>query len=94
MPTYRFIHISRLTIPVEREHEHAVLILSGDCTLQKQLLAPGVLYYLGTQRTDLSFASREGARVLLIGGVPFPETILMWWNFVAQDARGDSYRQR
>ena len=76
-------HLS-LTIPVVREHEHAVLILSGDCTLEKQLLAPGVLYYLGTQRTDLCFASSEGARVLLIGGVPFAETILMWWNFVAR----------
>jgi hypothetical protein len=21
---------------------------------------------------------------LLIGGLPFPETILMWWNFVAR----------
>ena len=84
-----------LTVPIERDHEHAVLILSGDCTLEKQTLAPGVLYYLGTQRTDLTFGSGEGARILLIGGVPFPETILMWWNFVARTpdeirtARGD-----
>jgi hypothetical protein len=28
--------------------------------------------------------STGGARLLLIGGVPFPETILMWWNFVAR----------
>jgi hypothetical protein len=28
--------------------------------------------------------STAGARLLLIGGVPFPETILMWWNFVAR----------
>jgi redox-sensitive bicupin YhaK (pirin superfamily) len=43
-----------------------------------------MFYYLGTQRTDLTVASTEGARVLLIGGTPFPETILMWWNFVAR----------
>ena len=73
-----------LTVPVEREHEHAVLVLSGDCALEQQPLAPGMLYYLGTQRTDLTLASRDGARVLLIGGAPFPETILMWWNFVAR----------
>ena len=73
-----------LTVPIEREHEHAVLILSGDCALEKQPLASGVLYYLGTQRADLSFASTDGARVLLIGGLPFAETILMWWNFVAR----------
>ena len=73
-----------LTVPIEREHEHAVLILSGDCSLETQALAPGVLYYLGTQRAELTFASTAGARVLLVGGLPFPETILMWWNFVAR----------
>jgi len=31
---------------------------------------------------SVSFTSRSGSRVLLIGGPPFPETILMWWNFV------------
>ena len=29
-------------------------------------------------------AATSGGRVLLIGGAPFPETILMWWNFVAR----------
>ncbi len=28
--------------------------------------------------------SRDGGHVLLIGGPPFPEKILMWWNFVAR----------
>jgi redox-sensitive bicupin YhaK (pirin superfamily) len=73
-----------LNVPLEREHEHAVLLLSGDCALEGQPLAAGMFYYLGTQRTDLTVASTEGARVLLIGGTPFPETILMWWNFVAR----------
>ena len=47
------------------------------------------------QRTQAAFASQSGARVLLIGGPPFPEAILMWWNFVARtpeeirDARDD-----
>jgi len=35
-------------------------------------------------RSAADFASRTGARVLLIGGPPFPEPILMWWNFVAR----------
>jgi hypothetical protein len=34
--------------------------------------------YMGCSR------SAAGARLLLIGGPPFPETILMWWNFVAR----------
>src|SRR5215475_15562526 len=46
------------------------------------------------------FASRSGCRLLLIGGPPFPEQILMWWNFVARtpqeiaDARTDWEERR
>ena len=36
------------------------------------------------RRADAARSSRDGGRVLLIGGPPFPETILMWWNFVAR----------
>ena len=71
-------------IPLEPTFEHAVLVMSGDCALDGEPLAERVLYYLGTTRSDASFSSRAGARVLLIGGPPFPETILMWWNFVAR----------
>ena len=54
-----------------------------------------MLYYLGTQRSEVTISSNPGARLLLVGGPPFPEPILMWWNFVARtpeeirDARVD-----
>jgi redox-sensitive bicupin YhaK (pirin superfamily) len=74
-----------LTLPVEPQHEHGLLVLSGECALEGQRLEERVLYYLGTRRTEMCVRSGgSGARLLLIGGVPFPETILMWWNFVAR----------
>ena len=73
-----------LAIPLEPQHEHALLVLSGECALEGQRLEERVLYYLGTQRSEMCLRSGSGARLLLIGGVPFPETILMWWNFVAR----------
>jgi len=85
----------QLVLPLQRQFEHALLLLSGDCTLEAQRLEERVLYYLGTQRLEICLISTAGARVLLIGGTPFPETILMWWNFVARtpdeirDARND-----
>jgi redox-sensitive bicupin YhaK (pirin superfamily) len=75
---------ARLEIPLEPAFEHAALVMSGDCALDGEPLADRMLYYLGTTRTDATFSSAAGARVLLIGGPPFPETILMWWNFVAR----------
>ncbi|HEX4914825.1 MAG TPA: pirin-like C-terminal cupin domain-containing protein, partial [Vicinamibacterales bacterium] len=71
-------------IPLARSFEHGVLVLEGDGAIDGESLEPRMLYYLGTKRSQATFTSRAGARVLLIGGPPFPEPILMWWNFVAR----------
>ena len=75
-----------LMLPLNPTYEHAILVMSGDCALDGEPLEPRMLYYLGTTRSEASFSSGGGGRVLLIGGPPFPETILMWWNFVARTA--------
>jgi quercetin 2,3-dioxygenase len=77
------------------KYEYAALVLNGDCSLEGQPLQERALYYLGANRSEVCFTSRAGGRLLLIGGPPFPEKILMWWNFVARtpqeiaDARSD-----
>jgi redox-sensitive bicupin YhaK (pirin superfamily) len=73
-----------LDVPLDPKYEHGVLVMSGDCMLNGERLDPRMLYYLGTRRSHATFESQAGARVLLIGGPPFGETILMWWNFVAR----------
>jgi len=74
----------RLSFDVDASFEHAALLLEGDAESEGTPLAPHVLYYFGTGRTEVAFSSPKGARLLFIGGPPFPETILMWWNFVAR----------
>jgi hypothetical protein len=71
-------------LPLNPAYEHAILMMDGECALDGQRLEQRMLYYLGSARAAASFSSRGGARILLIGGPPFPETILMWWNFVAR----------
>lgn len=79
------VHASeRLTLGVDRTFEHAALLLDGDIAAEGTVFAPHVLYYFGTGRSEVTFESRHGARLLWIGGPPFGETILMWWNFVAR----------
>jgi len=73
-----------LEIDIEPTFEHAVLLVDGDCSIDGQTIEPQRLYYLGSQRRSVCFGSRAGGRVLFIGGPPFSETILMWWNFVAR----------
>jgi len=75
---------AELTLPLNSSHEHALLLLAGDAEIEGRTLDERNLYYLGTARSEISFSSRAGARLLLIGGPPFSESILMWWNFVAR----------
>jgi quercetin 2,3-dioxygenase len=69
-------------LPLEPDFEHAVLTVTGAPEVDGGGLAPGSLAYLGTGRRDLRLGG-EG-RLLLLGGVPFTERIVMWWNFVAR----------
>jgi redox-sensitive bicupin YhaK (pirin superfamily) len=73
-----------LELELRPTFEYAVLVLDGDCSIEGEPLQARMLYYLGVHRSSVSFASRNGGRVMLIGGPPFPERILMWWNFVAR----------
>jgi redox-sensitive bicupin YhaK (pirin superfamily) len=73
-----------LALPLDAAFEHALLVLDGDVALEGQPLEPRLLYYMEPGRTDMALASSTGARVLLVGGTPFDEPILMWWNFVAR----------
>jgi redox-sensitive bicupin YhaK (pirin superfamily) len=72
-------------LPLHRDFEYAVLALHGAATVQGATLVPGPLLYLGEGRTSLRLAAGSDARVLLLGGEPFTERLVMWWNFVARD---------
>jgi redox-sensitive bicupin YhaK (pirin superfamily) len=78
---------SRLRLPLDPEFEHAVVPLQGACQLDERPLAVDTLYYLGCGRRELVLdCGPEPLRALLLGGTPFGETILMWWNFVARSS--------
>ncbi|SMC55137.1 pirin family protein [Lentzea albidocapillata] len=73
-----------LTLDVAPSFEHGVLLDTGDVALGETALEPGDLGYVGTGRSTLTLSSAGGARVVLLGGVPFGEEIVMWWNFVGR----------
>jgi len=72
------------TLPLDARFEHAVLTLEGTATVAGTELAPGPLLYLGAGRSHLAVASATGGRMLLIGGEPFADDLIMWWNFVGR----------
>ncbi|GLW06597.1 hypothetical protein Misp01_17270 [Microtetraspora sp. NBRC 13810] len=79
-----------IRLPLEPGFEHALLVLSGEVEADGDApegavtLAGGPLLYLGDGRSELALSARRPARVLLLGGEPFAEEIVMWWNFVGR----------
>jgi len=74
----------RAVVPLCAAHEHGLVVTAGSVLVDGERVVPGQLAYLGAGRDELAIAGERGARVLLLGGVPFPEPVLMWWNFVAR----------
>lgn len=71
-------------LPLDATWEHALVVSAGRVSVDGQAVAPGQLAYLAPGRAALALRAEGPARVLLIGGEPFPEAVLMWWNFVAR----------
>jgi len=61
-----------------------VLVMAGAATVAGTELVPGSLLYLGPDRGDISFDVTGPARLFLLGGEPFDERLVMWWNFVGR----------
>jgi redox-sensitive bicupin YhaK (pirin superfamily) len=80
---------TRLTL--RPDFEYAALVLDGAAEVDSVTLAPGTMLYLGRGRDELPV--RGSGRVLLLGGEPFEERIVMWWNFVGRD-HNDIVRDR
>jgi redox-sensitive bicupin YhaK (pirin superfamily) len=75
---------SRGGIPLAPAHEHVMFVTAGSAEVEGTALGRGSLLYLGTGREQVSVAAAAGSRLLLLGGVPLGEPLLMWWNFVAR----------
>jgi hypothetical protein len=76
---------TRGEVALEPEFEHAVLVTEGDADVAGRRVERGSLLYLPPGPRSLALAAEQGARLLLIGGAPFEEQIVMWWNFVGAD---------
>jgi redox-sensitive bicupin YhaK (pirin superfamily) len=71
-------------LPLEPRFEHGALVVEGAVEVDGEQLAPGALLYLGSDRNELALQSAPGGRVMILGGEPFAEEIIMWWNFVGR----------
>lgn len=85
-----------ITLKLRTEFEHAVLAETGDIQVNGRSILHRSLAYipLGCDTLELK-AGEDGARLILLGGEPLGEPILMWWNFVGRSHEEiTEYRRR
>ena len=76
---------TQLTLDTDASFEHGLLVDAGSLALDGHPVPKDHLAYLPVGHTSVTLAAgSDGARVLLIGGEPLGEKIVMWWNFVGR----------
>lgn len=73
-----------LRLPLDPDFEYAVLAMSGEAAVDGVPVLPGSMLYLGCGRTELPLRAVTDAGLMLLGGEPFEEEIVMWWNFIGR----------
>src|SRR6185295_13858521 len=73
-----------LALPLDPDFEYAVLSMSGEAHVDGVPVLPGSMLYLGCGRTELPLRAASDAGLMLLGGEPFEEEIVMWWNFIGR----------
>ena len=77
--------LASIDLPIDPTFEHGVLLDTGSLAVDDEELPLNHLAFRETGQASLRLtAGPDGARALLIGGAPFGESIVMWWNFIGR----------
>ncbi|MFB7597521.1 pirin family protein [Streptomyces sp. NPDC056160] len=71
-------------LPLEPDFEYAVLSMSGEVHVDGVPVLPGSMLYLGCGRPELPLRADSDASVMLLGGEPFEEELIMFWNWIGR----------
>ncbi|MFK4806724.1 pirin family protein [Microbacterium sp. ZW CA_36] len=82
---------SAVRVPLNPEWEHALVVVSGDAAVAGEgdtgetvAVDAAHLLYLGIHRDEVVVSSPAGSTLFLLGGEPFEDDVVMWWNFVGR----------
>lgn len=64
--------------------EYGAMVLEGEAKVSGEALPQGELLHFAPGHEAITIECSDQSRVLLLGGEPFGENILLWWNFVAR----------
>lgn len=71
-------------IPLNAMFEHGFVLAAGAATVGEDELNTSDLAFIPAGAKSAEIQVREPSILMLIGGEPFGEKILMWWNFIGR----------
>ncbi|WP_433548976.1 pirin family protein [Streptomyces sp. CA-294286] len=75
---------AQASLPLDPDFEYAVLSMSGEAHVDGVPVLPGSMLYLGCGRTRLPLRAESDASLMLLGGEPFEEELVMFWNWIGR----------
>lgn len=72
------------TLPLNPAFEYGILPLNGTIQIGHESIDTETMLYLASGQSHIPVHLKKGSRILIVGGEPFKEEILIWWNFVAR----------
>lgn len=73
-----------IEISIDKSFEHGILLDEGQLEINGKEVNKNQLHFMPAGAGKISIKSKSDFRALLIGGTPFEEEIIMWWNFIGR----------
>ena len=80
----RFAGDTSTEITLNPEFEYGFMLAAGELSVAGHSVPTSGLYYLPMGTESVALEAAVGSIVLMLGGKPFGEKILMWWNFIGR----------
>lgn len=74
----------QVTLSLNPDFEYGLMVLEGSFSLEQTNCDASVLVYLPKGQSEVSIDVPAASRILLIGGEPMQEELIVWWNLVAR----------
>ena len=71
-------------LSVAESFEYGIFVVAGQVVAESTTVGVDQLLYLGDGRRCIRLRSPAGGRVIMLGGQPFVEDVVMWWNFIGR----------
>jgi redox-sensitive bicupin YhaK (pirin superfamily) len=78
-------------LALDTRFEHGFMLLEGEVEVAPaghdavEAVTPGTLLYVGLGCASVELRSSAASRLLLLGGEPWAQPPLLWWNFVGRE---------